>query len=309
MAVEPIATPSSLRRLATACALLVLAVVAASAYLRLGQAGFSCADWPACFGRVEANQKALSSEPLVFAARLAHRLAAMGVTGLVLALVFVSYRQRPLDPRPWRLSLLALGLTLFLALLGRWTAGTRLPAVTLGNLLGGFALLGVLWRLRGLGAVLPRPAGQRVLVGICGALLALQIASGGLVSARYAGPSCAGFPGCAGAVMIFEPGLFNPFQAVDFDATGAAQRPVGLTGLVGVHRLLALVLSALLLVLAWRRWAAGGASRAQVLRLVVLVGLAYGLGVAAALTAPPLLLVFGHNLVAALLVLTLSEMT
>lgn len=309
MPAEPSVAPSALRRLATTCALLVLAVVAASAYLRLGQAGFSCADWPACFGHVEANQKALAGEPLVFTARLAHRLAAMGVSILVLALLFVSYRQRGLDPRPWRLSLMALGLTLLLALLGRWTAGTRLPAVTLGNLMGGLALLAVLWRIRGLAVAPLRPSRRGVLVGVCGLLLALQIALGGLVSARFAGPSCTGFPGCQGQELVFESRLFNPLHAIDFDVSGAVQRPAGLTGLVAAHRLAALVLSAALLALAWQRWAAGGPSRVQAPRLVVLVGLAYGLGVAAALTAPPLLLVFGHNLVAGLLVLTVSDTT
>ena len=38
-------------------------------------------------------------------------------------------------------------LALFLAVPGRWTANVRAPAVTLANLLAGFAMLAISWRL------------------------------------------------------------------------------------------------------------------------------------------------------------------
>ncbi|MBI3149450.1 MAG: COX15/CtaA family protein [Betaproteobacteria bacterium] len=307
MSPEFAATFGLQRRLATGCALLVLVVVAASAYLRLGQAGFSCADWPACFGRIEINQQTLALEPLVFWARVAHRLAAMGVAVLVLSLVVLGYRQRREDARSLRLALLALSLTLFLAVLGRWTPGTRVPAVTLGNLLGGFMLLAALWRLRAAPSVRRQAHPARGLLLLCAVLLAGQVALGGMVSASFAGPSCPGFPGCGPQGMEVRAELFNPFRSIALDAAGVAERPAGLAGLVVAHRLLALILSVALLSLAWRLWQAPRPERGLAVRLLVLIGLAYGLGVATALTAPPLGLVFGHNFVAALLVLTLAD--
>lgn len=294
-----------LRRLAAACAMLVLVVVAASAYLRLGQAGFSCADWPACYGRIEANQVAQAAEPLVFWARLAHRLAAMGVTFLVLIIVVLAFRRRANDSRPLGWALAALVLTLLLALLGRWTPGTRIPAVTLGNLLGGFALIGVLWRLRVTAADGPARPSSSLLLWLCAALLALQVALGGLVSASFAGLSCLAFPGCGESGIHYQIELLSPFRSIAVDASGVAARPPGLTGLVALHRLAAAGLALACLALAWRWWSAG--RRGLALRLAALIVIAYALGIAIAFSAPPLLLVFGHNFVAALLVLTLAE--
>lgn len=308
MVAEPRQQSPLLPRLAGASAMLVLAVVAASAYLRLSQAGFSCADWPACFGRVLANQEAMAIEASVFWARVAHRLAAMGVTVLVLACVVLAYRFRAEDARPLRLALIALALTLFLAILGRWTTGSRIPAVTLGNLLGGFALLAALWRLRlGVAPAAHEKRLVRGLVLVAAAFLTLQVALGGLVSASFAGLACTGFPGCGPAGVVFDLALFNPFRVVEIDASGAILRPPGLSGLVAAHRALALLLALVLLALATQLWRQPAGQRALALRLLALLGLGYALGVASALTAPPLALVFGHNVVAALLALSLAE--
>ena len=48
--------------------------------------------------------------------------------------------------RGW-LSPCTLALALFLAILGRWTTNAKLPAVMLGNLLAGFAMFALSWRL------------------------------------------------------------------------------------------------------------------------------------------------------------------
>jgi heme A synthase len=65
-----------LRTLASIGAVLMLVVIVSSAFMRLDQAGLSCADWPACYGRVDRNAAATTG---VLAARFAHRVAASAV--------------------------------------------------------------------------------------------------------------------------------------------------------------------------------------------------------------------------------------
>ena len=168
------------RAAAIGCAL-VFAVIVASAYLRISQAG------PGWSG-------------LVGLARVVHRLAASAEAVLAVMIVAVCWGVR----RTWTGGALTAaviaGLTVFLTLLGIVTAEAQAPAVTLGNLLGGMALLGTLWSLR-LQARSAVPAAYSAAVFWMGSgvvLLALQIALGGLVSAHHAAASCATFPACDG---------------------------------------------------------------------------------------------------------------
>jgi cytochrome c oxidase assembly protein subunit 15 len=165
---------------AIGCAL-VLAVIVASVYIRLSQAG------PGWSGPVGL-------------ARIVHRLAASAEAVLVVMIVAVCWGVR----RTWAGGALTAaviaGLTVFLTLLGIVTAEGQSPAVTLGNLLGGMALLGTLWslRLQARSAALPAYSATVFWMWAGMALLALQIALGGLVSAHHAAASCATFPACDG---------------------------------------------------------------------------------------------------------------
>ena len=69
---------------------------------------------------------------------------------LVLVMVMAAVASRPVLWPQGRLALGLLGLALFLAVLGRWTAHARIPAVTLGNLLGGFVMFAVSFGLASL---------------------------------------------------------------------------------------------------------------------------------------------------------------
>ena len=165
---------------AIGCAL-VLAVIVASAYLRLSQAG---PGWSGPIGL----------------ARIVHRLAASAEALLAVMIAAVCWGAR----RTWTggalIAAAIAALTVFLTLLGIVTAETQSPAVTLGNLLGGMALLGTLWSLR-LQARSAAPSAYSTTVFWMGSgvvLLALQIALGGLVSAHGAAKSCGTLPGCDG---------------------------------------------------------------------------------------------------------------
>jgi len=168
------------RAAAIGCAL-VLAVIVASAYLRLSQAG---PGWSGLTGL----------------ARIVHRLAASAEALLVVMIVAVCWGVR----RTWTGGALTTaviaGLTVFLTLLGIVTAEAQSPAVTLGNLLGGMVLLGAFWflRMEARSAVPPAYSTTMFWMGFGLVLLVFQFALGGLVSAHHAAASCATFPACDG---------------------------------------------------------------------------------------------------------------
>lgn len=141
-----------LRGSALLCLALILAVTTLSAFVRLSNAGPGCEPWPQCFHeratRLAARAAGAAPESeAVLAARGAHRIAASSALLVVIALVALSLGPRPYLQREGRHALALLALVAFLAVLGRWSAGTVAPAITLGNLLGGFLLFAMCWRL------------------------------------------------------------------------------------------------------------------------------------------------------------------
>jgi heme a synthase len=100
----------------------------------------------------------------------------------------------------WKISVLALAVIIFQAMLGMWTVTLLLkPIVVMGHLLGGmttFALLAyAALRFAGVGAPDERMADLRRLVTIGIVLLFCQIALGGWTSANYAALACGYGPG------------------------------------------------------------------------------------------------------------------
>jgi cytochrome c oxidase assembly protein subunit 15 len=200
----------------------------------------------------------------------------------------------------WREGRMALGLlalALFLAILGRWTAGARVPAVMLGNLLAGFAMFA-------LSCLLALTAGQRTPVDgpadritrwarVGAALLVAQIALGGLVSAGHAGLSCPSLLTCDLAAGSWQ--FLDPWREALIGADPA--NPAG--ALVhGLHRVGALVVIAVLLPLGMAAWRSGRRAGAAVALLVVVQT---ALGAALVATGLPLPVALAHNAVAALL--------
>lgn len=110
------------------------------------------------------------------AARMAHRLAAAGV-GLLAAWAFITaYRARPVAKPVLAAVGAIVGLTLLLAVIGRYTAGYRVMPVIAMNVAGGTALACAFWFLR------ERAAKPR------GALAALPLAAlGGIVALSAVG--------------------------------------------------------------------------------------------------------------------------
>lgn len=116
---------------------LMAGIVATSALLRLA-------------AQVDSSGEAVSTLPQLAegAARLAHRIAAMGA-GVLAA--FVALAAMAKRPAPWpRLAaaVTIVALTVLLAAVGRHTAGYRVAAVSVVNVVGGTALACAFWWLR-----------------------------------------------------------------------------------------------------------------------------------------------------------------
>jgi heme a synthase len=289
--------PGPMRYLVLAALLLMLVLTTTSAYIRLSQSGLGCADWPACYDRAvrlpEAGQLLPGQAPLFWAHAL-HRLSASSVGVLLVLIVFLGRTE--LAGKAARLAAwTVLALAGLLAVLGMITP-SNLPAVTLGNLLGGFAMVALLWWLhqrgRGTGA-------GGTLQRLALAALALQIALGGMIGARHAVLSCITLPACAGG---WWPGstdwrLFNPFLALSDSDMGSAAREA----LIMSHRYGAVLVAAILCVLGAKAVRRGARAAVRGWLLLGLLGLQLLLGIGMVLADFPLPLALLHNLCAALL--------
>lgn len=289
-----------LRRVVILAAALVLAILSLSAAIRLTNAGLGCADWPACYGR-EVLAASASVLPQSVAAML-HRLAATVLAIAILVILVLSLRTGRGRP-----ALALLALTVFLAVLGIATPGARYPLVTLGNLLGGLAMLGVLWRL--LLDLNARPAAPNLAPGVRRAarlgliVLVGQIALGGWVSANYAALSCTAVTGCDGWSAAGMHEAARLWRQLPGDAYGTVIREPAGAAIQLVHRIGASVTLGVLAWLSVMTWRLGAPFRALGVGIAGLLALQVALGVSAVLASLPLALVLGHNAVAALLLL------
>lgn len=274
---------------------LMLMVIAASAFLRLEAAGLGCAEPVKCYGQNARAGRgpAAAASPTVAAARLAHRVAAFAALLVIVTLGAVSVGNRPVLRAEGVAALALFALAVFLAVLGRWSGGSTLPAVTLGNLLAGFAMLALFAWLRARG-------GQRTRAGawlrLALVLLFAQIALGGLTAASLSGFACTALPGCATSWWPPRWSAFDPFVLPD-----AAALPANAgASLHMAHRMLAVASALALIVAAWRAARAGARGRA--LAVAALTAAQIASGALAVRLGLPLAAAAAHNLLAALLV-------
>lgn len=289
--------PESMRWLILAALLLVVVITTTSAFIRLSQAGFGCADWPACYGRSVSTPSAgqlIPERSTLFWARALHRLAASSAGILLLLIVFLGWNT--LQGATARLAALAtVALAGFLAWLGLITP-SNLPAVTVGNLLGGMTMLALLWWLH----QRDRDTGAgRTLHGLALAVLILQIALGGMIGARHAALSCVTLPACAGGWWpeSVDWRLFNPFFALSESDMRSAAREA----LIMSHRYGAVLVAATVCVLGVKAVRRGARAAVRGWLLLGLLGLQLLLGTGMVLANFPLPLALLHNLCAALL--------
>ena len=304
---------------------LTFLVIVVGAYVRLEDAGLGCPDWPGCYGQLigvpdEAHELAKAEQAFpgkrVDAGRawkeMFHRYLAGTLGLLVLAIAAIAWRMRGETGRtPW-LATLLVAVVAFQATLGMWTVTMLLkPAIVTLHLLGGMATLAVLMWLA-LREINPQPAPAAIArafrpwaaAGL--AVLAVQIALGGWVSANYAALACTDFPSCHGQWL---PGMdfANAFHAVrelGVTAAGAPLSQEALNAIQWSHRAGALVTLAFLGALALCALRTPSLRAAGAVLLVLLVAQA-GLGIANVLLRVPLALAAAHNAGAALLLAAL----
>ena len=308
-----------MRKLVGTSLLLVIVLVVLSAYIRLDHSGIGCTPWPACYGNIgvpvestsaaDAYERLLDEarEPLSWTTPL-HRLVA-SVLGLsILAMTVISVT----TGRDWLITGALLGLTVFLAWLGIYSGGLHDPGVVMGNLAGGFAMLGLLgWMLlrkKADDASAYAPLRNWTLVAII--VLGVQILLGGLTSANFAASACRTLPDCHGSYL---PG---PGLSTAFDLT--REHDVGETGMVlggperaaihKLHRLVALAALAAVLVAGLLAVRAGADLRTVGIVVIVLAAGEVSLGATAILTDLPIGVAVAHNWIAALLLLGLLKL-
>lgn len=291
--------PGPMRYLVLAALLLMLVLTTTSAYIRLAQAGLGCADWPACYGRAvrlpEAGQL-FPGQAHLFWAHALHRLTASAVGVLLILIVFLG-RDDMRDAGARLAAWMVLLLAVLLAVLGTVTP-SNLPAVTLGNLLGGMSMVALLWGLlqRGRGE---SAAAGRWLLGLAFAALTLQIALGGMIGARYAALACVTLPGCGSGWWPESTDwrLFNPF----FGLPAADKLSPALAPLVLAHRYGALLVAVIFCALGTLAVRRGARAAALGWVLLGMLGLQLLLGATMVLANFRLPLALMHNLGAALL--------
>ena len=210
-----------------------------------------------------------------------------------------------------KMSVLALAVIIFQAMLGMWTVTLLLkPVVVMGHLLGGMTTFGLLayaaLRYSSVGAPDNRHASLRAAVVLGIVVLAGQIALGGWTSANYAALACGtDFPTCLGQwapPTDFHQG-FVLWREVGVNYEGGVLDMAARSAIQIAHRIGAMVVFCYLAWLSYRLvrggFRTGGAALAIVLVAQVLLGISnvrFGL---------PLPVATLHNGGAALLLFTL----
>jgi heme a synthase len=300
-----------------ATAALAFVVIQLGAYVRLSDAGLGCPDWPGCYGRLTVPDAAdaaghASGRPLEAAKAWKEMIHRYGASALGLAIVALNVRAWARG-RERTLAAGLLALVVFQGVLGMWTVTWLLkPLVVLAHLLGGLAVLALLWvyALREADVhptrpVAARTAAARALAWAGLGVLVVQIALGGWTSANYAALACPGFPRCLGEwwpPMRFA-GAFVPWHGLGIDYEGGILDSPSRIAIHMTHRAWAVAAALVLGGAAASAWRAG--LRGAAAALVLLLGAQLGLGIANVMLYLPLPVAVAHNGGAALLLLGL----
>jgi cytochrome c oxidase assembly protein subunit 15 len=235
--------------------LLTLLTVVLSAYIRLAEVGIGCEVWPQCYAQLNPGNEKKGITVLTeggsgmahYGARVAHRYIASTLGLFIVAIFVIALRQRKRRSTTLLVPSAIFAITVFLSLLGYYTPTRSNPLITMGNLLGGMALLGLLWWLmqrEAEGADVPvDTSGLRPLAWLAFALVALQIVLGGWSSANYASASCPGLVRCESDLLVAGnlEDAFDPLRSIALDERGQVIRPASLAVLSMTHRVFALI--------------------------------------------------------------------
>jgi cytochrome c oxidase assembly protein subunit 15 len=237
---------------------------------------------------------------------MGHRYLAATVGLLILLLAIGAWRRA----RDRALAGAIAALVVLQATLGKWTVTMLLkPAIVTAHLLGGMttlALLVVLALRQWSYTPAPEARSLRAPALASLAVLAVQIALGGWVSANYAALACPDLPGCLGQAlppMDFR-NAFHVVRELGRTGEGALLDNDALTAIHWTHRMAALAVLGVVALTALRGLKVP-ALRAPSIAAGILVLLQFSLGIANVAFGLPLALAAAHNAGAALLLVSL----
>lgn len=300
------------------------------AFTRLTDSGLGCPDWPGCYGQaspagasaqIGVAQEVMPTGPVTYSKawiEMIHRYLATTVGALIVALTIMSWRARARGGliSPWW-AMFTLFWVCVQGAFGALTVTMRLfPAIVTMHLLGGLLLLALLgvqsvWyrQASGMAPLFTRTLPGRGWLWFALLLLVAQIGLGGWVSANYAVLACNEFPQCQGSwwpQMNFEQG-FTFWRDLGMTGVGEGSEPITFAALTAIHythRLVAYLVIAVLLLLAWRMlrqsaWRSTGRA------LLLLVLLQFATGLSNVVLGWPLVAALMHTGGAAALMLVL----
>lgn len=267
------ATPASrLRALTLITLFLTFDLVLFGSFTRLTDSGLGCPDWPGCYGsasplgaqmHIDAAQTAMPTGPVTHGkawVEMVHRYLATGVGVLILTLAVGTAWLRRRDPAsrlsPWWPAFTLLWVCLQGAF-GALTVTMKLfPAIVTLHLMLGIGLLALLTaqatRYEGWQTVEIPVRWRALLVGVF-VLLWVQIALGGWVSTNYAVLACSDFPTCQGQWWPETNWQgFDVWRALGHASDGQILPFAALVSIHVVHRSMAWLVLAALLVLGWQ---------------------------------------------------------
>tara|TARA_Y100000996_G_C22503545_1_gene635433 strand:- start:229 stop:1203 length:975 start_codon:yes stop_codon:yes gene_type:complete len=295
-------------------------VIALGAWTRLVDAGLGCPDWPGCYGfvfwpndevEIAIAESRFPTYPYDINKAIpeqVHRLFAAALGFIAILLVFLSFEKtKNKSIQRWTIFLLIL--ICCQGLFGYLTVSLKLlPIIVTTHLFGGFATLMLLYfiYLKSRNFEIFNQiniSNLKVIASIAFAVLIFQIFLGVWTSTNYASLACADFPTCQGSYM----------PEMDFKNGFNLNQEVGPNYLYGLldnparvaihysHRVSALLLTFIFLILMSRLWFSDAAPLASTLGILLLTQIT--LGIINVVYVLPLYVAIAHNLVAALLLL------
>ena len=293
-------------------------VIALGAWTRLVDAGLGCPDWPGCYGFVvfptteaeiliaEQRYPQFPYEIDKAIPEVVHRYFAAALGFIAILLVAFSYKHK----LPTRIKAIASFLLFFICcqgLFGYLTVSLKLlPIIVTGHLFGGFITLSLFFYLflNTTDGIKNHQIGHLKTLG-CIALLALliQIFLGAWTSTNYASLACVDFPTCQGTYlpeMNFSDG-FNLSQEVGPNYLYGLLDNEARVAIHYSHRVSALILTLIFMVLITKLWFSNAAPLASTLGVILVTQIS--LGIMNVIYVLPLYIAIAHNLVAALLLL------
>ena len=301
---------------------LAFVVIALGAWTRLVDAGLGCPDWPGCYGFVvfptneaeialaEARYPTFPYDINKAIPEVVHRYFAAALGFLAIIMVYYSFKQNEnRNIRRW-----TIGLLIFICcqgLFGYLTVSLLLlPIIVTAHLFGGFTTLTLfflIFLMSGKFDFLEKMAIPKLktIAGIALAVLLFQIFLGVWTSTNYASLACADFPTCQGSYM----------PEMDFKNGFNLNQEVGPNYLYGLldnpsrvaihysHRVSAILVTIVFLILISKLWFSNAAPLASTIGIILLTQIS--LGIINVVYVLPLYVAIAHNLVAALLLLTI----